>query len=280
MTTIKRILTGRRFRRIAGTFFALFILYLLFGWFAVDPLAKRLLPWVAENKLASKISVDKVTFDPLRLHLTVDNLKLTRNDGQPLASFGRLFVDLEASGLFRRAWHIADIRLTEPSATLEIGSDGKINWSELIAKDNENPEPQSDSIPRLLLDHILIEKGGLHYAERNRDTPFVTELAPLELELGSFSTLPQERGNYQITALVPKYGTTLRWKGTFGANPLSSSGDIQLEGLKLTRLEQMMGAGTLPVNITNGDLGTTLHYDFAMVRVPDQPEPKPQAILS
>jgi hypothetical protein len=34
------------------------------------------------------------------------------------------------------------------------------------------------------------------------------------------------------------------------------------------------------VNITNGDLGTTLHYDFAMVRVPDQPEPKPQAILS
>ncbi|MDR2220087.1 MAG: DUF748 domain-containing protein [Methylobacillus sp.] len=280
MTTIKRILAGRRFRWITGTLAGLFILYLLLGYFAVDPLAKKLLPWVAENKLTSKISVDKVAFDPLRLHLTVDNLKLTRNDGQPLAGFKQLFVDLEADGLFRRAWHISDIRLTEPSATLEIGRDGKLNWDELIAKVNEDPSPESDTIPRLLLDHILIEKGNLHYAELNRDTPFVSELAPLELELGSFSTLPQERGNYEISALVPKYGTTLRWKGTFGANPLSSTGDIQLEGLKLARLEQAAGPEMLPVSITDGDLGVTLHYDFSMVRVPGQPEPKPQAILS
>jgi uncharacterized protein involved in outer membrane biogenesis len=276
----KQVLTGRPFRWVVGTVAALFVLYLLLGYFAVDPLAKKLLPWFAENKLASRMTVERVEFDPLRLILTVDKLNLTRHDGKPLAGLGQLHVDLEAGGLFRRAWHIRDIRLTQPSAHLEIGQDGKLNWAELLAKLNENKEPDDGTIPRLLLDHILIEQGSVHYAEHNRPTPFVTELSPLALELDGFSTLPQDRGNYLIAARMPDQGATLRWKGTFGANPVSSAGEIQLSGLKLTKLAQAIRKETLPVNVTAGELGATLHYDFAMVSVPDQPEPKPQALLS
>lgn len=280
MAGFKHVLTGRPFRWVIGSIAGLLALYLVIGYFAVDPLAKKLLPWFAENKLASRLTVERVEFDPLRLILTVDNLRLTRRDGQPLAGLGKLHVDLEAGGLFRRAWHLRDIRLTKPSAHLEIGSDGKLNWAELIAKLNEDKEPDDGTIPRVLLDHILIEQGSLHYAERNRTTPFVTELSPLALELDGFSTLPQDRGDYLIAARMPDQGATLRWKGTFGANPVSSAGEIQLNGLKLTKLAQAIRKETLPVSVTAGELGATLHYDFAMVNVPNQPEPKPQALLS
>lgn len=276
----KQVLTGRPFRWVVGIVAGLLALYLLLGYFAVDPLAKKLLPWFAENKLASRLTVERVEFDPLRLILNVDNLRLARRDGQPLAGVGRLHVDLEAGGLFRRAWHVRDIRVTQPSAHLEIGRDGKLNWADLIAKLNEDKEPDDGTIPRVLLDHILIEQGSLHYAEHNRPTPFVTELSPLALELDGFSTLPQDRGDYLIAARMPDQGATLRWKGTFGANPVSSAGEIQLSGLKLTKLTQAIRKETLPISVTEGDLGATLHYDFAMVSVPNQPEPKPQATLS
>lgn len=280
MRGFQHVLTGRPFRWVIGIVAGLLALYLALGYFAVDPLAKKLLPWFAENKLASRITVERVEFDPLRLTLTVENLRLARLNGQPLAGLGKLHVDLEADGLFRRAWHLWDIRLTRPSAHLEIGRDGKLNWAELIAKLNEDKEPDDGTIPRVLLDHILIEQGSVHYAERNRVTPFVTELSPLALELDGFSTLPQDRGDYLIAARMPDQGATLRWKGTFGANPVSSAGEIQLHGLKLTKLAQAIRKETLPVTVTAGELGATLQYDFAMVNVPNQPEPKPQALLS
>src|SRR5574340_1468691 len=69
----------------------LFGLYLVFGFFLVNPLAQKLLPRIGENKLASQLSVRQVKFNPLTLEATVDGLKLAETSGAPLASFERLY---------------------------------------------------------------------------------------------------------------------------------------------------------------------------------------------
>src|SRR3569833_301640 len=99
----------------------LFGLYLVFGFFLVDPLAQKLLPWIGENKLASQLSVRHVKFNPLTLEATVDGLKLAEQNGAPLASFERLYVNLDTTGLFRWAWRIRDIELDQPHAA--VGDD-------------------------------------------------------------------------------------------------------------------------------------------------------------
>lgn len=269
----------RSVRWALGSLLGLVALYFLLGYFAVDPLAKRLLPWVAERQLASRMSVGHVRFDPLRLQLTVDQLRLARRDGAPLAGFERLYLDLEADGLLHRAWHLHAIRLSGPSGTLEIGADGKLNWAELIAKLNEDKKPDDNTLPRLVIDHLVIEGGSLHYAERNRPKPFTAALSPLALELDGFSTLPQDRGDYLIAARMPEQGATLRWKGSLGVNPLASAGAVEIEGLKLPKLAQFIGKQSLPVAITDGRLGAALKYDFAMVTLSNQAEPQPRASL-
>lgn len=273
-------LRGKPLRWISGILVGGVALYFLLGYFAVDPLAKRLLPWVGENKLASRLHADRVNFDPLRLSLEVDNLRLARMNDEALASLGKLQIDLEADGLFRRAWHLHDIRLTAPAVHFKLDGDGKLNWSDLIAKLNEDKKPDDDRIPRVVIDHILIERGSLHYADHHRPEPFSTEFTPLALELDGFSTLPQDRGDYLIAARMPDQGAIWRWKGNFGANPLSSAGSVEIRGIHLPKLAQAIRKGILPVTVTEGELGATLHYDFAMVTVPNQPEPKPQAVLS
>lgn len=275
---LQTILIGKPFKLAVGLIIGLTIAYFLLGYFAVNPIAQRVLPWVAENKLASRMAVDQVKFDPLRLILTVDNLRLSRPDGNTLASLEHLHVDLESDGLFRRAWHLKDIRLAAPHGHLDIAPDGRLNWAELIAKLDEDKEPDDDRIPRVLIDHLLIERGNLEYSERNRPTPFKAELAPLALELDGFSTLPQDRGDYLISAKMPDQGATLRWKGTFGANPLTSTGSVEIQGLRLAKLMEVVRRETLPMTFTQGEMGTRFNYAFAMVN--GEAEPHPQAKLN
>jgi len=272
LKNIKKILRSLPFLIAVGLLAA----YLLFSYFAVDPLVKGILPWVAENKLASRASVEHVRFDPLQLILTIDNLKLTRADGAPMASFERLYVDLEISSLFRFVWRIKDIRLTTPQVSLDISPNGKLNWADLIAKLNENKE-KSDTIPRVQIDHILIERGNIQYSEHNRPTPFKAALEPLGLELDGLSTLPEELGDYQIVAKLPEQGGTIKWKGHIGLNPMISTGTVKLQGIKLAKLMQIAPPQSMPVQFTAGELETDFNYSFAMVK--GKEELKPEATI-
>jgi hypothetical protein len=249
----------------------LFIAYLLFGYFAVNPIAKRALPWVAEHKLASRITVDQVKFDPFSLILTIDNLKLSKPDGSPLASFQHLLLNVDTAGIFHFAWRLNDIRLTGPEVIFDIGPDGKLNWADLIAKLNEDKKPDDGGMARLLIDHILIEGGDIQYTDRNRPTPFKAVLEPLGLELEGLSTLPEDRGDYLISAKLPEQGGGLKWKGDLSLNPIASAGSIQIEGIHLAKLMQVLKQQALPIEITGGDLQTNLDYRFAMVKVPAKP---------
>src|SRR5512139_532631 len=106
----------------------LFGLYLVFGFFLVNPLAQKLLPWIGEDRLASRLQVERVDFNPLTLEATVKGLTLAERSGAPLASFERLYVHLDTAGLFRWAWRIRDVELDQPRATVEVRRGGKLNW--------------------------------------------------------------------------------------------------------------------------------------------------------
>ncbi|MHB0973413.1 MAG: DUF748 domain-containing protein [Thiobacillus sp.] len=245
---------------------ALFGLYLVFGFFLVNPLAQKLLPWIGENRLASQLSVRQVRFNPLTLEATVDGLKLAERSGAPLASFERLYVNLDTVGLFRWAWRIRDIELDQPYATVEIRRGGSLNWAALIARLNEDKKPPSDTIARVLIDHIRVTDGHIVYTDANRaGKPFNAVLEPLGIELDGLSTLPEDRGDYQIAAKLPEQGGTLKWKGDVGLNPVASSGELGLEGVHLARLLRVIRS---PRNfdLPSGTLAAGLRYRFAMVR--------------
>ncbi len=244
----------------------LFGLYLAFGFFLVDPLAKKLLPWIGENKLASRLSAQQVKFNPLTLEATVDGLKLAEMNGAPLAGFDRLYVNLDSTGLFRWAWRIRDVQLERPRAILTVRPGGKLNWAALIAKLNENKEPPSDTLARVLIDRIKIDNGDIEYTDANRTgAPFKAVLQPLGIELEGLSTLPEDRGDYLIAARLPEQGGTLKWKGDVGLNPVASSGELGLQGVRLANLLRVVKS---PRNfeLPSGTLAAGLRYRFAMVR--------------
>lgn len=270
---LKKLLVSKYLKIVVGVI----VLYLLFAYFAVNPLAKRILPWVAEKQLNSRITVGQVKFDPFDLAVTVDNLDLTRADGMPLAGFKRLHLDFETKGILDFAWRFKDIRLTAPKVNVDIAKDGQLNWAELIAKLNEEPTQDSE-MKRVIIDHLLIETGHVQYVERNREKPFSAILKPLGLELEGLSTLPKDRGDYAISAKLPEQGAVMRWKGELSLNPIASKGIVDVQGLKVEKLMQLVNLKSLPLQVGGGKLQTRFNYQFAMTEA--QPEPYPQAQLT
>lgn len=250
------------------------LFYMLFCYVCVNPLAKKLVPWIVEKQLASVASVGKVTFDPFRLKLTVDQLTLTEKNRAPLASVKQLVVDVEASGLFDWAWKFKEISLVEPKVLVAVSPTGTLNWDKLIAKLNEDPSPPSDTIPRVVIGHILVKQGQMQYADYHRKTPFKSDLSPLNFALDGFSTLPRDRGNYLIAATFAEQGGTLKWKGDMGVNPVASKGSVAISGVKVSKLMSIIKDAQLPFKANSGDVHTVFDYDFTL------PQDKPKLILN
>lgn len=268
LARLTKILLSLPFLIAAGVFG----FYLIFGFFLVDPVAKKLLPWIGEKKLASQLSAQKVEFNPLTLEATVQGLKLTEKSGKPLAGFDKLYLNLETTGLFRFAWRIQDIQLSGPRANFVVHPGGKLNWQALLDKLNEDKEPPKDTMPRVLIERIKIEKGDIDYTDANRaGEPFKVSLTPLGIELDGLSTLPEDRGNYLIAAKLPEQGGTLKWKGDVLLNPVKSDGEVALEGVSLPNLLRVIKT---PRNfeLPSGTLAAGTRYRFALVKDKSGPD--------
>ena len=248
----------------------LFIFYLLFSYLAINPIAKRIVPWIAEKELASNASVGKVSFDPFCLKTTIEHFNLSEKSGAPLAGFEKLVVDFEVSGLFDWAWKFKEISLTAPQASIAISAKGKLNWADLIAKLNEDKTPPSNTIPRVVVGTFSVIKGNIQYKDANRPTPFIAELTPLNFQLDNFSTLPKDRGDYLIAAKLPEQGGSLKWKGDIGVNPLASKGHIAFNNMQLVSLMQIIKNVNLPFKPAGGDIQASFAYDFSLPK--DQPK--------
>lgn len=236
----------------------LVVAYLLFGWFAFGPLAK----WGAEKFIASKtghhLTLDQPEFDPLGLKLTVRNLKLTEPDGKPLAGFKELFVDFETSSLVRFAWTLDSIRLTGPEGRVDLLPGGKLNWTAFIGAFKDEEETPDKPLPRFLIRHFELKDGRIDFADRTVAPALETGFHPLDLTLDDLSTLPDDKGAYQVSARTA-LGGRLRWQGDLILKPVSLTGAFSLEGVQLAQLEPYL-KGRVNIAAPAGNAGFSTRY--------------------
>ncbi|NTV94436.1 MAG: DUF748 domain-containing protein [Thiobacillus sp.] len=236
----------------------LIVAYLLFGWFGFGPLAK----WGAEKFIADKtghhLSLDKPEFDPLALKLTLRNVRLAEPDGQLLAGFTELFVDFEASSLLRFAWTFDSIRLTGPEGRVALLPGNTLNWTAFIEAFKDEEETPDKPLPRLLIRHFELKDGRVEFADRTVAPVFETGFHPLDLTLDELSTLPDDKGAYQVSARTA-LGGQLRWQGDVTLKPVAVTGAFSLEGIKLTQVAPYL-KGRVDIAAPEGTAGFSTRY--------------------
>jgi hypothetical protein len=234
--------------------------YALAGAWLLPGVIKSQLPRIVETELERKASIGEVSFNPFTLRLVAKDFRLTEAGGAPLFGVDALAVEMQWRSLFRRAWSFAEIRITTPAVQLAIAPDGKFNIAALMETLDKHKKDDSDSaMPRLIVEHFVLEQGRVDMDDRHAGYKDV--YTPITFALNNLSTLPDENGDYTLSADAG-LGGKLRWKGAAALNPIAGSGLLSLENVALPGMAKYLKSFAR-VEVTSGRLSAKLPYKFA-----------------
>lgn len=234
--------------------------YTLAGFWLVPRLIEDQVPKLGQTVLARQASVGAVSFNPYTLRLVAHKLRLSEADGAPLLAIDRLALELQWRSLIRRAWSFAQIRITAPSVNLAIAPDGKFNLAELFSRFAGRPQsPAGSALPRLDIERLVLEQGRLELHDRRAG--YADTLFPIDFSLTRFSTLPDQNGDYVLSA-ESAHGGKLHWKGEASLNPIRGSGVLSLDAVPLADLTAYLKPYTR-ASLAAGKLAATLPYRFS-----------------
>jgi len=250
----------RKWWRWAG---GLLALYTLLGFFVLPPIVKKVAPRQLATLLHRQVAIEKVRINPYALSLTVRGLAVTGPDGRPFVSWDELYVNFQASSLFRWAWTFDEIRLVKPFGEVILLKDGRLNFSDMIdTTTNAPPKPNAPAaIPGVNIFRLEITNGFFALEDRTRRSVFRSEYRPINLLLRDFTTHPNRDTPYSFHA-ESDAGRSITWAGDLAVQPLRSSGHLEITGVRLPRFQPYLEDSTRAL-LTNGLGNAQLDYRLA-----------------
>jgi len=230
---------------------ALLIVYALFGFFALPGILRGQILQGIRTNLKREARLDRVRVNPLIFSLTLEGFELRDPDQTAFVAFDRLYVDLQLSSLVRWAVTLREFRLDRPRVNVRLMPDGKPNFEDMLPKEEGEP-------PRLVIGRFQIKDGSVHMANLMSADPEEGTLAPLDLTLDNFTTIPQKEGNYRIVATDPG-GGAWQWTGDLTFEPMHSAGVLEISGSRLRSWWEIVKHRVGP-EITEGRLACRLEY--------------------
>ena len=229
----------------------LFIAYTLAGFFLVPGILRQQIVGGIRTNLKRQVRLDRVRFNPLALSLTLQGFELRDPDSTSFVAFDRLFLGFQLSSLFRWAITLRDFRLDGARVHVRLMPDGKPNFDDLIPKESSKP-------PRLVVGRFEIHRGSVRVTNLNAARPQDATIAPIELDLRNFTTIPEKEGKYQITAVDPGQGSW-HWAGELTFEPMHSAGVLEISGTSMAALANLL-RDQIPVEVADGRFGCRLQY--------------------
>lgn len=247
----------RRWILIVGAALAL---YAAVGFLLVPWLVRRQLIAYAQTDLHRTLTIARVRFNPFNWRGVVEGAHLADRDGQALFDLERLVVDLQISGLFRRAWRFREIALLGPALHVRLLPDGSASVADLFQAEPEKEKQEEPfSWPRLIVDRLELRGGRAAFTDASRTPAFVQEITPLELEVHDLITIPRESGDHTLVLGLGKEAS-FRWSGRQTVDPLHLEGQVELHGVPLDRLWEYLAPGD-PMAVREGRGEVVLQYD-------------------
>ena len=233
--------------------------YAATGFWLVPQLIKSQFPKYAQAELERQASIGDVSFNPFTLRLEARDVKLAEANGAPLFGVGGLAVELDWRSAVRRAWSVAEVRVSAPVVSLAIAPDGTFNIAQFLDTLNKKPHEESTGMPRLVIRHFVLEQGKIDM--RDQRVGYTETFTPIDFALNNLSTLPDENGDYALSA-DGVHGGKLHWKGTAALNPITANGLLTLDKVELPGVGLYLKS-LVNLRISSGQLSARLPYRLA-----------------
>ncbi|MFI5120868.1 MAG: DUF748 domain-containing protein, partial [Thermoanaerobaculia bacterium] len=161
----------------------------ILGFLVLPPLLRP----VVERKLAEKLHrtviLHGLSINPFALSATLTGLDVRDRDGGPLLSLERLYVNAEASSVFRGGPVLSAITVVSPSLSLVRKADGTYNVQDLFDEPLKAGRKDTQAL-RFSVNNIRIEGGRIDFDDRPRMTRH--EVRDLVIGIPFLSNIPSK----------------------------------------------------------------------------------------
>lgn len=229
--------------------------YALIGFKLVPKLIRSQAIAYAQTEWKKPLTLGEIKVNPFSFELEMRDIALNEN-GKPLLTLKRLFVDFQASSLFKHAYVFNTVQLDGPFSLAVIKPDGSLNLAELLPKE-KNDEP----LPNLWIADLSVNAGKVNFADKSRELKPEKVLSPITFSLKNFKT--RDAGGGFTLSSSGDDGEQFEWKGSLNLQPISSKGQFKVSGFKATSAYEFLSA-ELPFQMTQGSFSLHGDYDFAI----------------
>ncbi len=267
-----------KFKTLLITVTGLVVVFLLLAWLALPGVLQSQAEKFIAEKTGCRLVMDKPRFNPLSLRLHLSGLQLTRPDGAPLLAFRELKLKLSGKSLLQHTLIFDDIQLEGLTATGVLLAGAKSNWSVLLDAFKPKPSTTTEAPPpRLDIRHFRLSDARLDFSDQRISPAFSSKIEALNLELTDISTLPNEHGQFKVSATTT-FGARVDWHGETSIEPLQMTGSLLVAGADLSKLANyfsdrlILHSGIAGISTdyrlayANGKLGLNLEHLHASLK--------------
>lgn len=240
--------------------------YALAGFYLLPKIALSKLPQIVKEQTGQTPQLQEIRLNPFSWVLELREFSLSAGDGQLLAGFEALRIDLALWESVKLGGAVVDsIELSKPQFNIARRADGSFNFADLQP---EQPEVEqtpvaadTDAGPvKLLIHRAVIADGRIAWLDASTGQTLTETLLPVNLTLQDISTQAEQAGNGKL-ALGVESGGNIEWSGDFSLQPLASKGHLQLDAIGLDKIWQLF-LQELPIRISAGRAGLQIDYDL------------------
>ena len=250
-------------RRILIWTAACLAIFTLIGFFAVPPILKLVLTKQLTAVLHRDVSIREVRVNPFTLSATLRGFAVKEPKGpETFLSFEELYVNLEASSLFRWGVVLKEVRLTKPFIRVARRQDESYNFSDLL--EGQKSQQSAPAKPlRFSVNNIRIIDGG---ADLQDDTVQMKHtLRELNVGIPFVSSIPSFVNTFVqpgLSAVINGTRYALQGKAKPFAESQETTLDVNITDLDLSHYLAYVPRDLLTFSLPSGRLDLKLEIVF------------------
>ena len=218
---------------------SLLVAYTLFGFFAVPLIIRKVIVPQVQKRLNASITLERAYTNPFSFWLTLDKLEVKNLEGERVFAFERFDANFQTlDTIFSRGWHFDEVKVVKPFVHGRIEADGTNTLAKLIKPvppdPNAKPREPLKKIPRLVVRDLAVTDGTVEFSDLSTPKPFERIVHGATFRITNVDTRPDYVNPMRIEFSTDE-GARIAWSGSLQVNPLTSAGEIEVNGVVASR---------------------------------------------
>ena len=248
-------------------------LYFVSAVFVLPFLIRMKLPGIVHGITGGTLQIENVSFNPLILDLNLEGVRFTDPKGEPLLSFQRFDINLDAVHLLWGELSIEYIGLYSPRFYIVQLPNGKFNFDWLTHLGDTNASEGSDTskggaLPAVAVGEFELEDGAVVFTDHTQAQPLQVQIEPVGLDLTDIRTDGRGRNRFHFYAGTGSGEMLDVQGGVRNYQPFSAKGKVEYDAGKLYLIYYFLQNYT-PLEVAEGRLHFGLTFDADMAH-PEQ----------